>query len=80
MTKKVLMKELESANTTIYRLKRQNNKLRSINNGLYKANLALGEEVNYLNDKIDRAVALIKAKQRARKGPPAWLREVIRDA
>lgn len=77
MTKKVLMKELESANTTIYRLKRQNNKLRRINNGLYTANLALGEEVNFLNDKIDRAVALIKARQRARKGPPAWLKEVM---
>ena len=77
MTKKVLMKELESAHTAIYRLKRQNNKLRRINNGLYTANLALGEEVNFLNDKIDRAVALIKAKQRARKGPPAWLKEVM---
>jgi hypothetical protein len=79
MTKKILMKELESANTTIYRLKRQNNKLRSINNGLYRANLALGEEVNFLNDKIDRAIALIEARQRARKGPPAWLKEIIRE-
>lgn len=80
MTKKTLMRDLETVCAENYRLKRENQKLEHRVDELYQANLALGDEVNFLNDKIDRAVALIKAKQKARKGPPAWLREVIRDA
>lgn len=64
-TKRLLKKELEMANQEIYDLRR--------------ANRALGEEVNRLNDTIDQAIAIIEERQKARKRMPAWLREVIRD-
>lgn len=79
MTKKQLKIELLKAYNEIYRLNRKNHKLTHRAEGLYRANVALGEEVNFLNDKIDRAIALIEARQRARKGPPAWLKEIIRE-
>lgn len=64
-TKRMLKKELEKANQEIHHL--------------HRVNRALGEEINRLNDTIDQAVAIIKERQKARKGMPAWLREVIRD-
>lgn len=65
MTKRILRKELERVSEENYHLRR--------------ANRALGEEVNRLNDTIDQAVAIIEERQKARKRMPAWLREVIRD-
>jgi hypothetical protein len=65
MTKRILRKELERVSEENYHLRR--------------ANRALGEEVNRLNDTIDQAVAIIEERQKARKRMPAWLREVVRD-
>ena len=91
MTKKALREEnernwselsgmLSEYAVAFVKLQRENIQLRRENKGLRRANIALGEEVNFRQDKIDRAVALIEAKKKAKKGPPAWLREVIRDA
>lgn len=64
-------------------LLRERNEARNVANYLYReciglrrANAHLGEEVNYLRDKIDQAVACIERKT---KRDPAWLREVYRN-
>lgn len=76
-TKKKLRNELYEAKGDRILLEDENARLRKENEGLRRANLALGAEINYLNDKIDRAVQLLEAKKRARKGVPAWLKEVF---
>ena len=60
-------------------LRKENERLSRENEGLRRANRALGEEVNFLADKINRAVDLCYVKIRQKKGPPAWLKEVMAD-
>ena len=87
MTKKALKKdnerlymEINECYDTIRRLGRKIRKLQYEKKALYRANRVLGEEVNFRQDKIDRAIRYCECKIRERKGTPAWLREVIRDA
>lgn len=78
-TKRLLKKELEHALAHIEKMLKETDYIRRENNDLRRANRALGEEVNRLNDTIDQAIAIIEERQKARKRMPAWLREVIRD-
>ena len=87
MTKKALREENErlyaeinECYDAIYRLERKNRKLCRANKLLRRTNLALGEEVNFRQDKIDRVIRYCECKIREKKGVPAWLCEVIRDA
>ena len=72
-----LYAEINECYDTIRRLGRENRQFRRENAGLRRANIALGEEVNFLCGKIDRAVNYCECKKRERKGPPAWLKELM---
>jgi hypothetical protein len=87
MTKKALREEnawlwneLHEFEDAFEKLCRENRQLRRENKGLRRANIALGEEVNFRQDKIDRVIRYCECKIREKKGVPAWLKEVIRDA
>ena len=84
ITKKALIKdnnrlyaEINECYDTIRRLGRKIRKLQYEKKALYRANRALGEEVNFRQDKIDRVIRYCECKIRERKGTPAWLREVM---
>ena len=76
-TKKALRNELYRAKGDCILLEDENARLRKENEGLRRANRALGEEINFLNDKIDRAITYCHVKIRQKKGVPAWLKEVF---
>lgn len=80
ITKKDLMRDLDEACEVVYFLKRQNKMLRKRNDELCRENIALIDEVDFLNGKIARAINYCECKKREKNGTPAWLREVIRDA